>query len=150
MAGKIMPYVAIGYVQATIIVLTAKFLFSVPILGSLFLLSGGLLVFIVCNLALGFTMSAGAQNQMQAMQMSFMVMLPSILLSGYMFPFLGMPLWAQVIGDMLPATYFIRIVRSILLKGSGLVEIWPHLWPLFIFMVLVTALAMKLYRKTLD
>jgi ABC-2 type transport system permease protein len=119
-------------------------------MGSLVLLSAALIVFIVCNLALGFTMSAGSQNQMQAMQMSFMVLLPSILLSGYMFPFLGMPKWAQVIGSLLPVTYFMRIVRSILLKGGGFIEIWPHLWPLFIFMILIPALAMKLYRKTLD
>jgi len=150
MAGKILPYVAIGYVQAFIIVGAAKYLFDVPILGSLGLLAAALFVFITCNLALGFTISAGCQSQMQAMQMSFMILLPSILLSGYMFPFLGMPKWAQVIGSMLPVTYFMRIVRSILLKGGDFVEIWPHLWPLFIFMFLVTALAMKFYRKTLD
>jgi ABC-2 type transport system permease protein len=150
MAGKIIPYVAIGYVQAAIIIGAAKILFGVPIIGSLWLLSAALIVFIISNLALGFTMSAGAQNQMQAMQMSFMVLMPSILLSGYMFPFRGMPLWAQVVGNTLPVTYFMRIVRSILLKGSGFVEIWPHLWPLFIFMALTTALAMKLYKRTLD
>jgi len=150
MAGKILPYVAIGYVQATILVVAAKFLFGVPIIGSLGLLSATLIVFIICNLALGFTISTGSKNQMQAMQLSLIVFLPSILLSGYMFPFWGMPEWAQVIGNALPATYFIRIVRSILLKGSGIVEIWPHLWPLFIFMIIVSALAMKLYRKTLD
>ncbi|MFA4994531.1 MAG: ABC transporter permease [Bdellovibrionales bacterium] len=150
MAGKILPYIAIGYVQAFIIIVAAKFLFDVPIIGSLALLSATLLVFIVCNLAMGFTMSAGSQNQMQAMQLSFMVLLPSILLSGYMFPFWGMPKWAQVIGNALPVTYFMRIVRGILLKGSGFIEIWPHLWPLFIFMVVITVLAMLLYRKTLD
>ncbi|MDD3370392.1 MAG: ABC transporter permease [Alphaproteobacteria bacterium] len=150
MAGKILPYVGIGYLQAGIIVFTAKFLFGVPIIGSLWLLSLALIFFIVCNLALGFTMSSAAQNQMQAMQMSMTVLLPSILLSGYMFPFAGMPVWARIIGDMLPVTYFMRIVRSVLLKGSGFVEIWPHLWPMFIFMILITALAMKLYRKTLD
>jgi len=150
MAGKITPYVMIGYIQSTIIVLAAKFLFGVPILGNLALLSAALIVFIICNLALGFTLSAGAQNQMQAMQMSFMIMLPSILLSGYMFPFWGMPKWAQAIGSLLPVTYFMRIVRGILLKGNGIYEIWPHLWPLFIFMLLITALAMKLYKRTLD
>ncbi|MDD4616559.1 MAG: ABC transporter permease [Alphaproteobacteria bacterium] len=150
MAGKIIPYVAIGYIQAAIIVIAAKFLFDVPIIGSLFLLSAVLIVFIICNLALGFTMSSAAQNQMQAMQISMAILLPSILLSGYMFPFRGMPVWAQIIGNMLPVTYFMRIVRSILLKGGDFIEIGPHLWPMFIFMALITALAMKLYRKTLD
>jgi len=150
MAGKIIPYVAIGYVQAAIIILAGKLLFSVPLLGSLTLLSATLIVFIVCNLALGFTMSTGAQNQMQAMQVSFMVLMPSILLSGYMFPFAGMPHWARIIGNALPVTYFMRIVRSILLKGGDFLEIWPHLWPLFIFMALTTALAMVLYKNTLD
>lgn len=150
MAGKIIPYVIIGYIQSFIIVATAKFLFDVPILGSLWLLSAALIIFIVCNLALGFTLSAAAKNQMQAMQMSFSVMLPSILLSGYMFPFWGMPRWAQIIGSFLPVTYFMRIVRSILLKGGDLIEIWPHVWPLLIFMVVIVFFAMRLYRRTLD
>ncbi|MDR3423862.1 MAG: ABC transporter permease [Alphaproteobacteria bacterium] len=150
MAGKIAPYIIIGYVQAAIIVAAAKLLFGVPIIGNLFLLFSVLIVFIFCNLALGFTISAGAQNQMQAMQLSFMPFLPTILLSGYMFPFRGMPVWAQTIGNLLPATYFIRIVRGILLKGNGLAEIWPNVWPLLIFMTVITAIAMKLYRKTLD
>jgi ABC-2 type transport system permease protein len=150
MAGKIAPYVIIGYVQAAIIVLAAKLLFGVPVLGSLFLLSAALIVFITCNLALGFTLSASAQNQMQAMQLSFMIMLPSILLSGFMFPFRGMPDWAQVIGSLMPATYFIRIARGILLKGATFSEIWPHFWPMLIFMVVVTLIAMKRYKRTLD
>ncbi len=150
MAGKIMPYLLIGYIQAAIIIATAHFLFNVPIIGSLWLLAGALLIFLICNLALGFALSAGATNQMQAMQMSFMIMMPSILLSGFMFPFWGMPRWAQAIGSLLPATYFIRIVRSIMLKGGTLIEITPHLWPLFLFMTVITAIAMKLYRRTLD
>ncbi len=150
MAGKIAPYVIIGYVQASIIVATAHFLFGVPILGSLPLLALGLLIFIVCNLALGFTLSAKATNQMQAMQMSMFLLLPSILLSGFMFPFLGMPSWAQALGSTLPSTYFIRIVRGIMLKGSDFIEIWPNIWPLLVFMVVITAIAMKVYRKTLD
>jgi ABC-2 type transport system permease protein len=101
-------------------------------------------------MALGFTIPAGAQNQMQAMQLSFAPFLPTILLSGDMFPFRGMPIWAQTIGNVLPATYFIRIVRGILLKGNGLAEIWPNVWPLLIFMVGITTVAMKLYRRTLD
>ncbi|MDE2030617.1 MAG: ABC transporter permease, partial [Alphaproteobacteria bacterium] len=150
MAGKIAPYILIGYVQAFIIVVAAKFMFGVPIIGSLSLLSAALTIFIMCNLALGFALSATARNQMQAMQMSFMIILPSVLLSGYMFPFWGMPKWAQFLGDLIPATYFIRIVRGILLKGNGIVEIWPDLWPLFVFMAVITALAMKFYRSTLD
>ncbi len=150
MAGKIAPYVMIGYLQAAIIVTVAKLLFGVPILGSLVLLSAVLIVFISCNLALGFTLSANAANQMQAMQMSMMMTLPSILLSGYIFPFRGMPIWAQAIGSLLPVTYFMRIVRGILLKGNGLLEIWPNLWPLFLFMVVVTVFAMKRYKRTLD
>jgi ABC-2 type transport system permease protein len=150
MAGKIAPYVMIGYIQSAIIVTVAKILFGVPILGSLLLLSGVLVVFISCNLALGFMLSANAANQMQAMQMSMMMTLPSILLSGYIFPFRGMPIWAQWIGSVLPVTYFMRIVRGILLKGNGLPEIWPNLWPLFLFMVVITVLAMKRYKQTLD
>jgi ABC-2 type transport system permease protein len=150
MAGKIAPYVIIGYVQSAVIIAAAEVLFNVPILGSLTLLSAVLIVFISCNLALGFTLSASAQNQMQAMQMSMMMTLPSILLSGYMFPFRGMPLWAQAIGSLLPVTYFMRIVRGILLKGNGFHEIWPNLWPLFVFMLVITTVAMRRYKQTLD
>jgi ABC-2 type transport system permease protein len=150
MTGKIAPYVMIGYIQSAIIVTAAKILFGVPILGSLLLLSGVLVVFISCNLALGFTLSANAQNQMQAMQMSMMTTLPSILLSGYIFPFRGMPLWAQGVGSLLPVTYFMRIVRGILLKGNGLLEIWPNLWPMLVFLVVITTFAMKRYKRTLD
>lgn len=150
MAGKIAPYVMIGFFQSAMIVFVAKVLFGVPIIGSLWLLFGALTIFITCNMALGFTLSAAAQNQTQALQMSFMVMLPSILLSGFLFPFLGMPGWARVIGNMIPATHFISISRGILLKGSNFVEIWPHLWPLLVFMVVITLIAMKRYRRTLD
>lgn len=150
MAGKIMPYVMIGMFQSALIVFVAQALFGVPIIGSLSLLFAALMVFITCNMALGFTLSAAAQNQTQALQLSFMVMLPSILLSGFLFPFMGMPLWAQIIGNTLPATHFIAISRGILLKGSGFMEIWPHLWPLLVFMVVITLIAMKRYRRTLD
>jgi ABC-2 type transport system permease protein len=150
MAGKIAPYVIIGFIQSAFIVFVAKALFGVPVIGSLTLLFTALTVFISCNMALGFTLSAAAHNQTQALQMSFMIMLPSILLSGFLFPFLGMPLWAQVIGNMLPTTHFISISRGILLKGSNFVEIWPHLWPLLLFMVIITLIAMKRYRRTLD
>ncbi|AVP87646.1 ABC transporter, M_7a subfamily [Candidatus Phycorickettsia trachydisci] len=150
MAGKIAPYIIIGYIQFTIILLAAYFVFKVPILGSLFLLVLGLFMFIVCNLALGFTLSTAAQNQMQAMQSSTFLLLPSILLSGFMFPFRGMPEWAQMIGSCLPATYLIRIVRGVMLKGGTLSEIWHHMWPLCIFMVVITIIAMKVYKTNLD
>lgn len=150
MIGKITPYVVIGYIQATIILLASYFIFDVPILGSLWILALGLLIFIICNLALGFTLSTASKNQMQAMQGSIFVLLPSILLSGFMFPFKGLPIWAQYIGSMLPSTYFIRIVRGIMLKGSSFVEIWPSIWPLCIFMVVVTIITMRVYRTTLD
>jgi ABC-2 type transport system permease protein len=150
MSGKILPYVMIGYIQSFFIVFVAEALFNVPVLGSLWLLSAALIAFISCNLALGFTLSASAQNQTQATQMSMMVTLPSVMLSGFLFPFRGMPLWAQAIGSSMPATYFIRIARGILLKGNGLAEIWPNLWPLIVFMVVITLVAMKRYRRTLD
>jgi ABC-2 type transport system permease protein len=150
MVGKIAPYMIIAYVQSTIIILAAKLLFSVPLLGSLALLGVALLVFIICNLGLGFTVSAGARNQMQAMQFSFFLFLPSVMLSGFMFPFRGMPAWAQAIGHSIPATYFIRIVRGVMLKGASFAEVWPNLWPLLIFMVVTAVIAMKLYRRTLD
>ncbi len=150
MAGKIAPYVMIGYIQSFIIVAVAKLLFNIPIIGSLWLLSLALLFFITCNMALGFTLSAVAQNQTQAMQMSVMVTLPSIMLSGFLFPFHGMPLWARVIGETLPVTHFIRISRGILLKGNGFREIWPNLWPMLLFMLVITFIAMKRYRRTLD
>ncbi len=150
MVGKIAPYVIIGFIQSSIIVVLAKFLFGVPIIGDLSLLAAALLVFITCNMAIGFTLSAAAQNQTQAIQMSMMITLPSILLSGYLFPFLGMPKWAQVIGYIMPATHFMAISREIMLKGSGFNEIWPHLWPMLVFMLAITYIAMKRYRRTLD
>ncbi|MBU6474724.1 MAG: ABC transporter permease [Alphaproteobacteria bacterium] len=150
MAGKILPYVAVGYVQSFFIIFVAEFLFDVPVLGSLWLLSAALVSFIACNLALGFTLSASAQNQTQVIQMSLMVTLPAIMLSGFLFPFRGMPEWAQVVGSAMPTTYFIRIARGILLKGNGLVEIWPDLWPLIAFMCLITFVSMTRYRRTLD
>ncbi|MBI1215016.1 MAG: ABC transporter permease subunit [Alphaproteobacteria bacterium] len=150
MIGKIMPYVLIGYIQAAIIVFLGEALFGVPVIGSLVLLSAVLVVFIACNLALGYLLSASAQNQTQAIQMSIMVLMPSILLSGFLFPFRGMPHWAQDIGSFLPATYFIRISRGILLKGDGFMDIWQNFWPLLAFMVVITVIATKRYRQTLD
>jgi ABC-2 type transport system permease protein len=150
MVGKIAPYVAIGYVQVAVILVVAHWMFAVPFVGGLGVLLLGTLVFIAANLTVGITLSSIARNQMQAMQMTFFFFLPSILLSGFMFPFRGMPRWAQWIGEALPLTHFLRIVRGVMLKGSDLAEIWPHLWPLLLFTAVVLALGLKRFRKTLD
>ena len=150
MAGKIAPFIIVGYIQVSLILLAAKLLFAVPIVGSLLLLSLALIVFIAANLSVGFTFSTIAKNQLQAMQMTFFFFLPSMLLSGFMFPFRGMPEWAQILGEMLPLTHFLRIVRGILLKGNGFTEILPELWPIALFMLIAGALALKRYRQTLD
>jgi len=120
--GKIVPYIAVGYIQVALILLAAKFLFNVPMVGSVPLLSLLTFLFIVANLAVGITFSTIAKNQLQAMQMAFFFFLPSLLLSGYMFPFRGMPGWAQDIGEVLPLAHFLRVVRGILLKGNGLLK----------------------------
>ncbi|RQH00242.1 ABC transporter permease [Paraburkholderia dinghuensis] len=150
MTGKIVPYVAIGLVQATIIVLAARVVFDVPFEGSLMALYLSTLLFIAANLTVGITLSSVAQNQLQAMQLTVFYFLPSMLLSGFMFPFAGMPGWAQVIGNLLPLTYFNRLVRGILLKGNGWTDLWPSVWPLAVFMVIVMAIAVRFYRRTLD
>lgn len=150
MAGKILPYIVVGYVQLTLILIAAAFLFRVPLMGSVPLLYLVALVFIAANLAVGITFSTLAQNQLQAVQMAFFFFLPSILLSGFMFPFRGMPEWAQTIGSALPLTHFLRIVRGILLKGNGLAEILPELWPIALFMAVAMTIGLKRYRQTLD
>jgi ABC-2 type transport system permease protein len=149
-AGKILPYVGVGYVQVTLILIAAKFLFGVPMIGSLTLLYVVALLFIAANLAMGITFSTLARNQLQAMQMAFFFFLPSILLSGFMFPFRGMPEWAQWIGTCLPLTHFLRIVRGILLKGNGASEILPEIWPIALFVVIAMTVSIKRYRQTLD
>lgn len=150
MAGKIVPYIIVGYIQVTLILVAAKLLFGVPMAGSLVLLSAATVVFIAANLAVGFTFSTLARNQMQAMQMTFFFFLPSMLLSGFMFPFRGMPQWAQWLGEVLPLTHFLRIVRGILLKGNGWAEIAPNVWPIGAFLLVAAAVALKRYRQTLD
>jgi ABC-2 type transport system permease protein len=150
MAGKILPYIIVGYVQVTIVLVAALVLFDVPMLGSYFDLSVGLAIFIAANLSVGFTISTVARNQLQAMQMTIFFFLPSILLSGFMFPFRGMPIWAQWVGEVLPNTHFMRIVRGIMLKGSGLVELFGDVWPLLAFMMAAIAIALMRYRRTLD
>jgi len=148
--GKIVPYIMVGYVQMTLVLLAAKFLFNVPFIGSVPLLVALTFLFIVANLAVGITFSTIAKNQLQAVQMAFFFFLPSLLLSGYMFPFRGMPGWAQDIGECLPLTHFLRIVRGILLKGNGIVECASDLWPIALFVTVMLAIGIKRYRQTLD
>ena len=150
MTGKIIPYILVGYIQVGLILLAARLLFQVPLAGDLGLLLVAVLLFIVANLAVGITFSTVAQNQLQAMQMSFFFFLPSLLLSGFMFPFHGMPGWARVLGELLPLTHFLRIVRGILVKGNGLAEIAPELWPIALFTAAALAVGVKRYRQTLD
>jgi ABC-2 type transport system permease protein len=150
MTGKIVPYIFIGLVQVTIILLMAVFAFHVPFVGSVWMVYVSALLFIVASLTVGITLSSLAQNQLQATQLTFFYFLPNILLSGFMFPFVGMPKWAQVIGNLLPMTYFNRLTRGILLKGNGWFELWPSIWPLMVFTVLVLSIALRFYRKTLD
>ena len=150
MLGKIVPYILIGYVQVTVILLAARVLFDVPMVGSLALLSAVLVLFIAANLAVGFTFSTIARNQLQAMQLTFFFFLPSMLLTGFMFPFRGMPGWAQAIGEVLPLTHFLRVVRGIMLKGNGFLEVSSHLWPVALFMLVAGSVAMLRYRQTVD
>lgn len=150
MAGKIVPYILVGYIQAGLILGAARFLFDVPLEGSLALLLAASFLFIVANLAMGITFSTVARNQLQAVQMSFFFFLPSLMLSGFMFPFRGMPRWAQAIGELFPLTHFLRIVRGILLKGNGTGEVAPHLWPIAAFTAVALFVSVKRYRRTLD
>ena len=148
--GKIVPYIFVGYVQVFLILVAAKFLFDVPIVGSVPLLLALAFLFILAHLTVGITFSTIARNQRQAMQMGMFFFLPNILLSGYMFPFRGMPGWAQDIGEILPLTHFLRIVRGILLKGNGLLEVAPEIWPILLFVVVMLGIGIKRYRQTLD
>lgn len=150
MTGKIVPYVAIGLVQVALILAAARYVFNVPTQGSLALLFFAVLVFIAANLTLGITFSAIARNQLQAMQMTFFYFLPSILLSGFMFPFRGMPEWAQAIGNLLPLTHFLVMVRGVLLKGNDAAVLWPQIWPILVFTLVVIAIGLRFYKRTLD
>lgn len=148
--GKIVPYILVGLIQASIILIVGHLLFSVPVQGSMILLISSILIFMTANLMIGLLFSSLASNQLQAMQMTFFFFLPSILLSGFMFPFLGMPKWAQLIGQVLPLTHFLRIIRGVMLKGATISDIWPQLWPIMLFMLGGLFLATRLYRRTLD
>jgi ABC-2 type transport system permease protein len=150
MIGKIVPYIIVGYVQMGVILFASYFLFQVPINGNLFLLLGVSLLFIAANLGVGLTFSTLARNQLQAVQMAFFFFLPSILLSGFMFPFRGMPEWAQRIGEILPLTHYLRIVRGIILKGNTFDQVLPNLWPITLFLVVSLTIGLKRYRSTLD
>ena len=150
MIGKLAPYVLVGLVQTAVVLVLARLLFQVPMASLGLGLWLGVALFIVGSLALGFLISTVARSQLQAMQMSFFYMLPSILLSGFMFPFRGMPVWAQAIGEVIPVTHFLRVVRGALLKGQGLADQWPELAALTAFVCVVTGLAMARYRRTLD
>jgi len=150
MVGKIAPYVVVGMIQSTVVLVLAKYVFGVPVMGSLLLLAGALTLFIIANLAVGYTFSTIAQSQLQAMQMTVFFLLPAILLSGFAFPFAGMPGWAQDIGEILPSTHFLRIARGILLKGNDFANIMGELWPLALFTFVAGTIALLRFRRTLD
>ena len=150
MLGKIAPYVVMGYVQLGVILIAAWLLFEVPMLGSYALLMSTIGLFMVANLAVGFTFSTLARNQLQAMQMTFFFFLPSMLLSGFMFPFRGMPVWAQWLGEVLPLTHFLRVVRGVMLKGSDAAQVASEVWPMLAFALVAGTVALLRYRQTLD
>ncbi len=150
MTGKIVPYIAIGLVQVVLVLVAARWVFDIPMRGSLFVLFATVLLFIAANLVLGITFSSVARNQLQALQMTIFFFLPSILLSGFMFPFRGMPEWAQWLGSLLPLTHFLVLVRGILLKGNGWPELWPQVWPIALFTLAAVAVGLRFYRRTLD
>lgn len=150
MTGKLIPYIGIGLLQSTIILLAARFVFHVPFFGNIGAIYLVALLFVAANLTVGITLSSLAQNQLQAVQLTFFYFLPNILLSGFMFPFQGMPNWAQFIGNLLPLTYFNRLIRGIMLKGNGWTNSWPSVWPLIVFTFIVMTIAVLTYRRTLD
>ncbi|KWH14751.1 mannose-1-phosphate guanyltransferase [Burkholderia territorii] len=150
MTGKIVPYVFIGLIQVSIILAAARYVFDVPFVGGVFAIYLSALLFIAANLTVGITLSSLAQNQLQAMQLAVFYFLPNILLSGFMFPFAGMPKWAQFVGNLLPLTYFNRLVRGVLLKGNDWADLWPSVWPVAVFTLVVMGIALRFYRRTLD
>ena len=150
LTGKITPYILVGYVQVALILIMGHVLFQVPMMGSITLLLIVSLVFIIANLAMGITFSTVAKNQLQAVQMSFFFFLPSLMLSGFMFPFRGMPQWAQALGEIFPLTHFLRIIRGILIKGNGMEDVVLELWQIALFAVVAIAVGVKRYQRTLD
>jgi len=150
MTGKLIPYIAIGLIQITIILVAARFLFKVPCAGGIGMVYFAAFLFVVANLTVGIALSSVARNQLQAMQLTLFYFLPNIILSGFMFPFQGMPKWAQVVGDFLPLTYFNRLIRGIFLKGNLFVDLWPNIWSVMAFICVVMFLSVVFYRRTLD
>ncbi|MFA5121238.1 ABC transporter permease [Zavarzinia sp.] len=150
MAGKIVPPIGMGAIQVMVVLSAARLLFGVPMTGSFPALMIAVMLFIATNLCIGFTFSTVAKNQLQAMQMSFFFFLPSILLSGFMFPFRGMPVWAQRIGECLPLTHFLRVVRGVMLRGNSFAEVAANAWPMLVILVVVTVVALNRYQRTLD
>jgi ABC-2 type transport system permease protein len=150
MSGKMIPYIFIGLIQISIILVAAAAMFHVPFEGSLLTFYCAAVFFIAGNLTVGISLSSLAQNQLQAMQLAFFYFLPNILLSGFMFPFQGMPRWARVIGEILPLTHFNRLVRGIMLKGNSWPDMWTDIWPIAVFIVVVMFVALRFYRRTLD
>jgi len=150
LSGKMVPYILIGLIQVSIILLAAALMFHVPFEGNLATFYCAALFFIAGNLTVGISLSSLAQNQLQAMQLTMFYFLPNILLSGFMFPFQGMPRWARYIGEALPLTHFNRLVRGIMLKGNGWPDLWTDIWPIALFIALVMFVALRFYRRTLD
>jgi ABC-2 type transport system permease protein len=150
MLGKIVPYILVGFVQAALIIGIGVTLFKVPVVGSLTVLAALSTLFIATNLSIGYTFSTIAQNQLQAMQMSMMFFLPNILLSGFLFPFAGMPVWAQYVGEALPLTHFLRVIRAIMLKGSNLSDLRYDAAAMFVLMLIAMTIAVTRFRRTLD
>jgi ABC-2 type transport system permease protein len=150
MLGKILPYLAVGAVQVAVVLVAAKLTFGVPFAGSLILLLGAVLAFVLSLVLLGYTISTMAKSQMQAMQLTFFFFLPSLLLSGFMFPFRGMPDWAQWLGELFPLTHFLRIIRAVMLKGADWPDISWEVWMLIVFIVAYAGLALLRFRRTLD
>lgn len=150
MVGKIAPYVLVGYVQTAVFLVAARGVFQVPFLGDPWAFFAGFNLYIVANLALGFLISTVARSQMQAMQLSFFTLLPSILLSGFMFPFAGMPGWAQAVGSAIPATHFLRLTRKVMLKGAGVWDVGQNMASVAAIMAVIVLAAMLRYRRTLD
>jgi ABC-2 type transport system permease protein len=150
MIGKTTPYIGVGAIQVAIVLIVATLLFRIPFAGSFIAFLIAVTLFIFANLMLGYLISTAARTQMQAMQMTFFIFLPSILLSGFMFPFRAMPGWAQAIGEALPITHFLRIVREVVLKGAGLTDIVNDLWPLAVILIALGSLALLRFRQTLD
>ena len=150
MLGKVLPYLVVGAVQVVIVLAASKLLFAIPFIGSLSLLLATILVFVLALVLLGYSISTVARTQMQALQLTIFFFLPSILLSGFMFPYRGMPGWAQAFGELLPLTHFLRIVRAVMLKGAGFSAIAPEVGWLMLFVLAFSAIALVRFRRTLD